>query len=787
MRKRIERIRQWLDEHVANRRRAPITGVAVAIATVLFWISKEALAEVLGNAAGSALFGGPLWLTILIGVLLFVGAVATIASVLGRRSEPKPDEPPESSFGPPVLPKALSPLVGRRAIGTSAFMLHAAESVKDQFPDGHIHLDLRGAGAPLSGSRALRRVLHRLGLAEPRSNRPDDLDAAADTLHDWLASRTILIVLDNVDHRDQIARLLPGSPSCRMLLAGSVDLMGLPGVSTFHLHELSEDDAVDLLRSAGDPAEVDTDPATARYLVNLTGRQPLAVRLLGQLIRDEHWPLQRITDAVRQSLAASPYARSTEHAELQPLWDACDLAYRELSPAHRRLFRLLALVPSTEIGAHAAAAVVGMSPEHTTRLLGELSRRGLVESGRSGHYRVRQLLAPSARFHLEQEDSPRQLDRARLRLARYYALVAERYAEPLAPGPVEPGQQDERQQALDEARSWFAHEHELLFRLATGRHLEAADRADLAGDPVTDRAAGMPTAEQQWLWRLAVSLCIWYADEGRFRDWQKVCEAVLAMPLCRSDPAAESWAHNELGVLYRLRSEPLEAWEELSIAAKLRRRRGRRGMAQVRTNLGLALLDQGEVTSALHELEPGLALRSRGDRHGRAASELGLGAAYLRANELTAARRHLSHAANSFDGLNDQRGLAAALNNLGVVLWEQDDRLGAAEHWELARSVYRELDDDQGLACVLLNAAAGLLAAEPATEPEPAAAARDLLTESLRLRAGQPETHGTGLAHLHLGEALERCGDHDLAGEHRRLADAILARFGDHATEPPFR
>jgi hypothetical protein len=71
----------------------------------------------------------------------------------------------------------------------------------------------------------------------------------------------------------------------------------------------------------------------------------------------------------------------------------------------------------------------------------------------------------------------------------------------------------------------------------------------------------------------------------------------------------------------------------------------------------------------------------------------------------------------------------------------------------------------------MLNIAAALLAAHPHQAKE----AVELLTESLRLRARQPESVGTGLCHLHLADALARSGDAKRARDHRRHAARILA------------
>jgi tetratricopeptide (TPR) repeat protein len=775
---------------------AAVASIAAIVVSVVLLLTREALFALLGNVASNAVTGGPVWRRALVSGFLVLGLMTIIVSVGGWRGRPRSEDPPPVGPGqsggqpPATLPpvthllvgrdddvsrilalidtERVVAVVGRRAVGTSTLAMHIADRIAERFPDGQIYLDFRSIalGRPLSEDRALRRVLHALGLAEPQPDRKDALDAAADALHAWLANRRMLFLLDNVDQPQQVRRLLPGGTGCRFLLAGSVDLERLAGVHVYDLSEIGEDAAVEFLSLVGDPELVSRDRRSAVELVNRCGRQPLAIRLLGQLLRDRKWPPRRVLEAMEGGLLATASTRGSEQsAALRPVWDACDVTYQDLSAAHRRLFRLLILVPTAEIGINAVAAVAGVPSNRAARLLAELARRGLVESTRPGHYRIRQMLAASGHFYLEQEDSPRHLDRARLRLARHYARLAMGYAEPLLPGMRRTG--PDRVRATAAARAWFQQEHELLFSLVTSPHLVLPARR-------RKEARNQPVASERWLWRLAIALCTWYAIEGRLGDWYGVCEAVLKLPLARINPATASWAHNELGVIRRLRGEPLEAWKELQLAAQKCRKFRSLGLSQILTNLGMTLADQGQFDGALRNLEQGLELRARTDRYGQAISALALGVTYFCAGELEAARRHLIRAANAFDVLGDLRGLAAALNAIGVVLWAQDDRLGGTEHWELARCHYVELGDQAGLAGVLVNIAAGTLIAHP----DRAARARDLLTESQRLRAGQPETRTTGLSHLYLGDALALCDAPGEAQRHWQEAARILGPTG---------
>src|SRR5439155_15442847 len=135
-------------------------------------------------------------------------------------------------------------------------------------------------------------------------------------------------------------------------------------------------------------------------------------------------------------------------------------------------------------------------------------------------------------------------------------------------------------------------------------------------------------------------------------------ERVLSVPAATDRPEIAGWAHNELGVLHRRQGEPQKAIADLTAAVAKRRRRG---TAQTRMNLGLALLDLGQVDDAIEQLELARRHRTHADRAGHALTDLALGAAHLARDQPDPAHHHLVRAANTFRSLGESRGYAAAL------------------------------------------------------------------------------------------------------------------------------
>jgi tetratricopeptide (TPR) repeat protein len=641
-------------------------------------------------------------------------------------------------------------LVGRRAVGTSACVVQAANVVRGDYLAA-LYLDLRrtdarGSGHALRPHEILDALCRKVGVDAATLDRSPGLDATAALLRTHIGDRKVLLVLDNVDTPDQVRLLLPPAAHSRLLMAGGPALDELEGVRVRQLTEPSGAEAMALFTAAagraGSPYPGLVTEAVAE-LVELAGRQPHAVRLLGSWMARQTWSPLDLLDAVRRESAPGQADATVT------LLASRDRAYAALTGGTRRLIRLLALV-GQPLSRDAIAALIGTSRGRADAMLGEAAAAAFVTATPDGRYRLRALLVRYARVHLQCEESPHRRVAAEARLVRHLAGQAERYADAVLPDAP----------SSAEAGAWFGRTEDLLHTLV----------CEPFGRPGAMPARPSRRIRQWWL-RLAVALCTWYAAAGRLDDWASVCRAVLDSPLAGRGTAAAGWAHNELGAVLRWQGLRHEATIELTTAVRLRHRRG---AAQSRTNLGLALLDLGNVGGALEQLLRARSQRSPRDRAGQAFTDLGLGAAYLAHDDPGTARHFLILAANRFESIGDRRGYAAALANLALAQWWLGERLDAAHAWNAALKHHPAVNDPRGHAATLLNAGAIMLGGAGHRDRQRASRARELLEESLRVRQNNDGLLGRTL--LYLGDAADVLGETD---EARRCWDAAAKECDD--------
>lgn len=198
----------------------------------------------------------------------------------------------------------ISAISGTPGVGKTAMAIHWAHRESDRFPDGQLYVNLRGFDAtpPMPAQQALDAFVRALGAASERI--PEQVDALSDLYRSLLADRRVLVVLDNAADADQVRPLLPGSPTCAVIVTSRNRLGGLAAsarAGLIQLQVLSSVDAVALLGAAVGSDRVDAEPEAVGELAQLCARLPLALRIAGKRVAGSpHWT---VSDLVGQFAA----------------------------------------------------------------------------------------------------------------------------------------------------------------------------------------------------------------------------------------------------------------------------------------------------------------------------------------------------------------------------------------------------------------------------------------------------------------------------------------------------
>ncbi|MFS8099068.1 winged helix-turn-helix domain-containing protein [Lentzea alba] len=451
----------------------------------------------------------------------FVGRDAEIAELCGRLGGAEPRT------------VVISAIDGTGGIGKTALAVHVAHLLVDRFPDGQLFIDLQGFApnaAPMSSDEALRRLL--VGLGVSQKDLPDDL---AGMYRSVLASRRMLLLLDNAFNAEQVRPLLPGVSSSAVLVTSRNRLSGLVvsgGAHRVTLDVLPESEALGLLRSVIGH-RVDAEPHAARELVRLCGALPLALRLAAE----------RVSCGPDRTLAVLVQELAHERLDVLEVDETTAVratfswSYRALAPEAARMFRLLGLHPGPLPSLGAAAALAGLTVREARRLVDVLCAGHLVDEVALRRYGLHDLLRTYAREKAF-EDEPCH-DKAVDRLLCWYLHSADAADRLLFPGrrrmPLPALPEDVTPESFtgaDEAREWLRAEYVNLI---------AAIRS-AAENGNTELAARLPLA-----------LMSFFEFESHFDDGLAMYLIGLDAAVTSGDQRAEAVLCNNIGILHSVR------------------------------------------------------------------------------------------------------------------------------------------------------------------------------------------------------------------------------------------
>src|SRR5271170_5409750 len=150
-------------------------------------------------------------------------------------------------------------------LGKTALAVQWAHQVAERFPDGQLYVSLRGydPDGPMPPADALAGFLRALGVGG--QDIPPGEEERAARYRSLLAGRRVLVVLDSAGSVAQVAPLLPGSPSCAVVVTSRDALAGLVarhGATRLEVGLLLPADAIGLLCALiGERADANPDAA----------------------------------------------------------------------------------------------------------------------------------------------------------------------------------------------------------------------------------------------------------------------------------------------------------------------------------------------------------------------------------------------------------------------------------------------------------------------------------------------------------------------------------------------
>jgi tetratricopeptide (TPR) repeat protein/transcriptional regulator with XRE-family HTH domain len=641
----------------------------------------------------------------------FTGRAAVTAELVARLDSP----------GQPTL----ATICGMAGVGKTSLAVHVAHLLRDRYPDGQLFVDLRGIGPdPVPPSRAAGAFLRALGV--PAGAVPTDPAERTALWRSLVATRSLLVLLDNVHDGGSIASLLPGTGSVAVLVTSREPLAGLPATVRVDLEVFEADECLGLIQSVSGAARVAADPDAALAVGLACGRLPLALRLAAaRLAARPRWSLRDLVDRL-----ADGHRRLDELAVPgMELRASLELSYQALSPTSATAFHRFAMTGLDELSVDAMAAALEVDLADATGIAEGLVNARMMTAARAGRYRYHDLVMLFAQEKAAAAEPAEEREQLVRRLVEAHRETAE--AAQLAAT----NQTTDRFRTPDEAWAWLAAEHDLIVA-------------------VVERAADLDTpVDPQALTAVAVAVSPYLRTAGEWDEWFRLAETLGRAARRQGHPPGELIARMHLGQLATLRDDVEAAEDHLAAAAALARDLAdTRAEARVLNLIGLLRFVQARPLLALQAHEAACKLfTDLGDGAGALSARINIAKALATQGRGEAGLAVIDEATAT---------LTAADDTARVMIWHQMARCqSACGRYDEAITTHRRCLDAvrergmrEGEAYVLAELGLTLVAAG---RPE---AAREYLEVAVRAfeRLGDRNAAGTyqvvlGLAHRAVG------------------------------------
>jgi tetratricopeptide (TPR) repeat protein/transcriptional regulator with XRE-family HTH domain len=586
---------------------------------------------------------------------------AAVADFTGRAAEMRAlTQIVDDAGADPPAGTGICAIGAAAGTGKSALALHWAHQVAHRFPDGQLHVNLRGfdpSGALATPAEAIRGFLDVLGVPPQRIPRLPDAQAAL--YRSLLADRRMLILLDNARDEAQVRPLLPASPGSLILVTSRNQLVGLAaadGARLLTLGVLTHEEAVRLLTARIGPRRAAAEPDAVARIAGLCAYLPLAlVVAAARAAARPGFPLAALAAEL-----ADPVGRLDTLDAGDPAASVRAVfswSYEQLGAESARIFRLLGLHPGPDISVPAAASLAATGVPEARRMLRQLARAHLVIEHVPGRYAFHDLLRVYAAERSRQTDSEPERTAAIGRVLDHYlhtaagaVLSLHPAIEPIAIAPPRPGTTAELLADHRHARAWFEGEHRVLLAAVT-----------LAAQSGFDSHA----------WQLPWAIGDFFYSRGSWSEGLAIRRTALAAATRLGDGAGQAVSGRLLGNAFNTLGEYDRALGHYMASFELYRRLGDRlGEALVQQNLSLLAERQGRFADALHHAEQAFRLlRADGGKAMQAAALSNVGWCHALLGDYVQARAFCRQAL----ALHAKAGLPTDEH----YIW---DRLGYAEH-----------------------------------------------------------------------------------------------------------
>jgi tetratricopeptide (TPR) repeat protein len=581
-------------------------------------------------------------------------------------------------------------VAGRGGVGKTALSIHTAHSLRLEFPDGQLYVNLRGVDDrdPADPFEVLGRFLRALGVAGAAV--PESFEERVDLYRDLLAERRVIVVLDNASSDEQVLLLIPGGSACATIINSRARLGAALGARVLTLDVLDSAESSQLLSRIAGGERVAAEPDAVGDLCAYCGHLPLAVRIAAaKLAAKPHWKIAKLTAMLRGERERLDHL-AHGHLDVRA---SMVLGYSALRPAAQRLLRSLGDLELPEVNVWISAALLDVNPDVAEDILEQLFDGQFLDiSGQdaTGHarYRMHDLVRLFARERAQSDEPSTQRESTRTRAlgawlfiadAAHHAVYGGNYRNIAGDAPRWTFDEELAGQLVAEPLQWFETERQsIVAAVNLAARLEHSDAC----------------------WQLACTTSPLFEMGRYFDDLLGMLGTALSAVRQSGDRRGQAALLYRMGRARTDRAQDEQALDHFREAVQLFEQLGdHHGQATVISCLAMMERFRGADDAALALYEQALPpLRQAADHGGEAAVLRAIGQIFLQRGSYVDAEAYFASALDVCRSSGSRRGEAQVRFWWGMLHLEQGEDQGARAEFERALSICRTIGDVPGQA-----------------------------------------------------------------------------------------
>ncbi|HSW88115.1 MAG TPA: NB-ARC domain-containing protein [Candidatus Saccharimonadales bacterium] len=272
-------------------------------------------------------------------------------------------------------------IYGTAGVGKTSIAIKAAHVLRSEFSDGIFWYRMDTCTI----KDVFVSIHHLLKVELPSSK---NLEVLASATRSLLSQRRVLLILDNVESKNDMYLLLPITSSSIIILSRYKNLYIPANTTQIYLRSFTPNEALSLFTTVLDKVYVKKYQTQLLQLSNIAGNLPLAITIFAkQLSQSKIDPQELLHTVERKEISLPDFSYENKN-----LFVAIQISYNHLSPKAQSVFLSLGVFEGRDFSIESIAQINDLSVERTRVLLEELLNNSLIEESLHDKFRIHPMI-----------------------------------------------------------------------------------------------------------------------------------------------------------------------------------------------------------------------------------------------------------------------------------------------------------------------------------------------------------------------------------------------------------